>query len=259
MKIPSHHHHDGGHAPIVAKSSDYAASSETPRHRHPTAQLLYAVRGVMLVTTDQGQWIVPPTRAIWLPIGTWHQVRMLGEVLMRSVYIREDRLTGLPEQCCVVGVSPLLRELILSAMALPLNYVAQGRDGHLVQLLLDEIKMVPMLALSLPEPQSSALQRLCESFRMHPDEEKTLQLWANELAMDLRTLQRRFLKETGLTIGQWRRQSRLLIALEQLAKNEPIGNIAYGLGYSSPNAFATMFKREMGISPSLFYSDNQTE
>ena len=172
---------------------------------------------------------------------------------MRTVYIREEKLGGLPTECCVVGVSPLLRELILAAIALPLPYDEQGRDGHLVQLLLDEIQRMPSLALSLPEPASAPLQRLCRALREQPDDERSLQQWGQALAMDSRTLQRRFVRETGLTVGQWRRQCRLLLACEHLARGESVLEMALALGYASPSAFSAMFKRELGVPPSLFY------
>ena len=247
------HQQDAGQAPVVARAFDREAGAEAPRHCHPTAQLLYAVKGVMLVETDAGQWIVPPTRGIWVPIGVWHRTLMLGEVLMRTVYIRAEKLAGLPTECCVVGISPLLRELILAAIGLPLDYDDQGRDGHLVQLLLDEIQRMPSLALSLPEPASAPLQRLCRALREQPDDERSLQEWARTLAMDSRTLQRRFVRETGLTVGQWRRQCRLLLACERLARGESVLEVALALGYASPSAFSAMFKRELGVPPSLFY------
>jgi AraC-like DNA-binding protein len=247
------HHQDAGLAPLVARAFDRGPGAESPRHCHPTAQLLYAVKGVMLVETDAGQWIVPPTRGIWVPIGVWHRTVMLGEVLMRTVYIRHEKLAGLPTECCVVGVSPLLRELILAAIVLPLDYDEQGRDGHLVQLLLDEIQRMPSLALAVPEPSSANLQRLCRALREQPDEGRPLVAWAAELAMDVRTLQRRFMRETGMTVGQWRRQCCLLLACERLARGESVLEVALALGYASPSAFSAMFKRELGVAPSLFY------
>ena len=255
MMLPSgiDHQQDVGLAPVVARAFDREPGAEAPRHCHPTAQLLYAVKGVMLVETDAGQWIVPPTRGIWVPIGVWHRTVMLGEVLMRTVYIRAEKLVGLPAECCVVGISPLLRELILAAIALPLDYDEQGRDGHLVQLLLDEIQRMPSLALALPEPSSANLQRLCRALREQPDENRPLAAWASELAMDVRTLQRRFIRETGLTVGQWRRQCCLLLACERLARGESVLEVALALGYASPSAFSAMFKRELGVAPSLFY------
>ena len=164
-----------------------------------------------------------------------------------------EEITTLTEYYPTRTELALLRELILAAMALPLPYDEQGRDGRLVQLLLDEIQRMPSLALSLPEPLSPPLLRLCRALRAQPDDERSLQEWARTLAMDSRTLQRRFVRETGLTVGQWRRQCRLLLACERLARGESVLEVALALGYASPSAFSAMFKRELGVPPSLFY------
>lgn len=252
-EIAVDHQQGMGIAPIVTHAITHTAGRESPPHYHPTAQLLYAVRGVMLVKTEQGQWIVPPTRAIWVPIGTRHQVRMLGEVHMRSVYIRQELLSDFPDRCEVVAISPLLRELILESINLPKNYDETSRGGHLIRLLLDEIKCMPSLPLALPEPSSPRLQGLCHALRQQPDDNKMLKEWAKALAMDVRTLQRRFTKETGMSVGQWRRQNRLLLACEHLARGESVLEVSLALGYASSSAFSAMFKRELGIAPSLFY------
>jgi AraC-like DNA-binding protein len=254
MAIPSVHEHDRGAAPVVARSYDHLPG-EGERHRHPTAQLLYAVEGVMVVTTGQGRWIVPPTRGLWLPIGTWHQVRMVGHVRTRTVYVREDALDGLPGECRVLGIPPLLRELILGAMAVPVHYAPGSRDDLLMRLLLAEIRTLPALALSLPQPVSTSLRTVCDALLAQPADSRSVDAWAVTVAADPRTLQRRFLRETGLTLGQWRRQARLLAALERLADGERVLDVALDLGYASPNAFATMFKRELGVPPSLFFAN----
>ncbi|WP_028534998.1 AraC family transcriptional regulator [Paludibacterium yongneupense] len=256
MTIPSRHEQDRGEAPVVARSYDHLPG-EAERHRHPTAQLLYAVSGVMVVTTEQGRWIVPPTRGLWLPIGTWHRVRMVGRVRMRTIYVREDALEGLPDECRVVGIPPLLRELMLAAMHVPLHYAVASRDDLLMRLLLAEIRTLPALALSLPRPSTPPLCRVCDDLLAQPDDGRSVQAWAASIAIDPRTLQRRFLRETGLTFGQWRRQARLLVALERLAGGERVLDVALDLGYASPNAFATMFKRELGVPPSLFFAPGE--
>jgi len=225
----------------------------TARHRHPTAQLVYAVEGVMVVSTAQGQWIVPPTRGIWLPIGTWHTVRMVTPVRMRTVYVRADALVGLPSDCRVLAISPLLRELILAAMDLGLDYAPDSRAGRVMRLLLDEMHSLPELPLALPRPQSADLRRLCDRLRAQPADSTSAQEWARRLGMDPRTLQRRFVRETGLSFGRWRRQARLAAALEQLAQGRRVLDVALELGYESPTAFATMFRRELGLPPSAFF------
>lgn len=245
---------DLGLEPVVGKPRDYPAGKETERHRHPTAQLLYAVEGLMLVGTERGQWVVPPTRAIWLPIGTWHQVSMVSPVRMRSIYVRGDRLEGLPADCCVLEVSPLLRELIVAAVAVGRVCQSGSRDEKVMDLLLAEIGRAPVLPLSLPQPASAALRQLCDVWLAHPDDARGAAEWARELALDPRTLQRRFRRETGLSFGQWRRQARLMRALQRLACGDSVLKVSLDLGYASPSAFATMFKRELGAPPSSFFA-----
>ncbi len=247
------HDLDAGLAPVVAKARDYPAGQVSARHRHPTAQLVYAVEGVMVVSTAEGQWIVPPTRGIWLPIGTWHTVRMVTAVRMRTVYVRGDALAGLPTDCRVLAVPPLLRELILAAMDIGLDYTPDSRAGRVMRLLLDEVRSLPELPLALPRPQSADLRKLCERLRAQPADNTPAEAWAERLGIDPRTLQRRFVRETGLSFGRWRRQARLAAALEQLAQGRRVLDVALDLGYESPTAFATMFRRELGQPPSAFY------
>jgi AraC-like DNA-binding protein len=82
----------------------------------------------------------------------------------------------------------------------------------------------------------------------------TMADWAKRLGMDVKTIQRLFVKETGMTFGQWRQQARLLRALELLAAGEKVIDTALALGYDSPGAFATMFRKQFGQTPSQFFA-----
>jgi AraC-like DNA-binding protein len=244
---------DRGDRPVVAIGVDYSSGHESDRHQHPTAQLIYAVQGVMLVGTDSGQWIVPPSRGIWMPALTDHWVRMIGEVRMRTCFIRSDAIAGLPTACGVVGISPLLRELILAAITLPADFAPEDRAARLTRLLLDEILTLPTLPLSLPSPADARLKAICEAIVAHPDDASTVGDWATRLHVDPKTIHRLFARETGMSFGQWRQQARLLAALERLAHGEKILNIALELGYSSPSAFSAMFRKQFGVTPSAFF------
>lgn len=239
--------------PVTALAEDYPDGQFTPRHSHPNAQLAHAVRGVMVVTTENGQWIVPPTRGLWIPGGVSHATRMVGEVLMRTAFIRPDAAPALPSHCVVLKISPLLRELILSAIDMTTPYESDSRAGHLAQLLLDELQQMPSLPLFLPLPADSRLRTICDAIKSAPDESTTVSEWSRRLAIDPKTIQRLFLRETGMTFGQWRTQARLLIALERLAAGDKVVDVALDLGYESQSAFATMFKKQFGVSPSRFF------
>ena len=126
-------------------------------------------------------------------------------------------------------------------------------DGRLMQLLLDEVAVLPSLPLHLPQPTDPDLLTICRVLADAPDDASTLGDWAGRLGVDAKTIQRRFARQTGMTFGQWRQQARLVTALEQLAAGVKVVDVALNLGYNSPSAFATMFKRQFGASPSGYF------
>ena len=244
---------DANTLPVFTRSTDYPEGHVVDWHEHARGQLVYAVHGVMMVAAQGGQWIVPPTRAIWMPAGVAHRIRCVGVVHMRSLYVRPDAAPQLPARAQAVGVSPLLRELIQAAMEVPMPYAEDSRDGRLMRLLLDELHALPVLPLHLPQPADARLRRICAHIAAQPDDVSTLADWAATLGIAAKTIQRLFARETGMTFGQWRQQARLLHGLERLALGDKVVDVALALGYDSPSAFAAMFKRQFGETPSAFF------
>jgi AraC-like DNA-binding protein len=243
--------------PVVCRVSNYPLNAVIDPHSHTKHQLVYAIQGVMVVQTEAGVWIVPPTRAIWMPAGTQHWIGCIGTVLMRSLFVTPgtmpDAAAGLPRNAQAVAISPLLRELIRVAAEVDLPYTPDSRDGRLMRLLLDELHALPVLPLHLPQPADPRLRRICAQLQASPDDTSTLADWAARLGVDVKTIQRLFARDTGMTFGQWRQQARLLHALERLAQGEKVLDVALALGYESPSAFAAMFKRQFGQTPSRFF------
>jgi hypothetical protein len=52
----------------------------------------------MRVMTDDATWLIPSTRAIWLPAGLQHAIAVQGEVAMRTLYIDLPRAEPLPNE-----------------------------------------------------------------------------------------------------------------------------------------------------------------
>ncbi len=244
---------DDAPAAVVCKATDYPADTFIAPHRHARHQLVYAIHGLMVVLSGQGRWVVPSTRALWMPAGAEHAVRCIGQVRMRSLYVRPDAIERMPVRAAVVDVGPLLSELIRSAAQVPWDHPADSRDGRLMRLILDELHALPTLPLHLPQPQDPRLQRVCAALEADPADASTLQAWARRLQLDVKTLQRLFRRELDMTFGHWRQQVRLLRGLERLAAGDRIIDIAVELGYDSPSAFTAMFRRQFGVPPSRFF------
>lgn len=256
MNLPLAHRHLNFQAcdrPLVAIRADHPAGGSTGWHAHPWGQLLYAIDGVMVVTSDSGTWVVPPSRGLWLVAGTRHDVRMSGNVKMRTAYIDATRIDSLPANSCVITVSPLLRELLVAAVRIPLDVPLGAREERLTGLLVDEIRVSPTLPLHLPMPADPRLRLICDTLLAHPDHSATAAQWAAQAGMASKTLHRLFVGQTRMTFARWREQARLLVALRLLAEGRRIIDIAFDCGYASQSAFTAMFRRHFGCPPSAFY------
>jgi AraC-like DNA-binding protein len=153
-------------------------------------------------------------------------------------------------------MSGLLREAVLRAsswtpaLATPLT----DTQAHIAAVILDEIRTLPVEPFGLPLPQDPRLQRIARALIADPSNNQGMEHWADWAAVSLRTLSRRFVTETGFNFTAWRQRARLMRSLEMLAAGEPVATIAYDLGYSSPSAFISLFRRSFGHTPASYRS-----
>jgi AraC-like DNA-binding protein len=178
---------------------------------------------------------------------------MSGAVSMRTLYLEPRIARGLPSECRVVDVPPLLREMILRAVAYGSLDRRVPAQRHLVDLLLDEIRTLPARALHVPRPVDSRARRLIEHVERDPAPRHPLNRLARSTGASPRTLQRLFRSETGMTVGNWRRQVRLARSLEALAAGASVTTAALDAGYRSVSAFVSVFHRTFGDTPGRYF------
>jgi AraC-like DNA-binding protein/mannose-6-phosphate isomerase-like protein (cupin superfamily) len=233
------------HGPVSAYPRDYRDGAHQSLHVHREAQLLYAVRGMMRVVTAQGAWVIPPTRAVWIPPQVAHEIFMSGDVHMRSLFIAPERSPAGLQQCCVLAVTPLLRELILRAVQGPPH-----ADNPLIQqLMLEELARLETLPLHIPMPEDRRLQGICLALLRAPDHPNTLEDWAQQVGASSRTLARLFQQQLEMSFNAWRQQLCLMEALPRLLAGDSVQIVARDLGYGSARAFSAMFRRLLGENP----------
>ena len=235
---------------VRVSKADLPSGFELERHAHDWPQLIYASAGVMTVWTEAGSWVAPPSWAIWTPGGMAHAIRFTGASAMRSLYVRPNAGEGLPNECSVIAVSPLLRELILRTVELGRLDERRRADAAMAQLIFEELRRHPAAPFDLPMPTSPAARRAAELLEIG----ETGAVLARRVGLSLRTLERRFQVETGLSLGQWRRQARLLAALRGLAGGLPVKAVAEDAGYRTPSAFVAAFRSAFGETPGRYFS-----
>ncbi|MDR5826220.1 helix-turn-helix transcriptional regulator [Caballeronia sp. LZ043] len=241
---------------VEGSTADYREPLTFGAHEHEDGQLIYAATGIIVVGSVQGYWVAPPTRALWLPPGAKHWTRTSGNVQLRSVLLKTPPHALLPAKSCVLNVSPLLREVIAALAGRPEGTPMSDRDFALTALLIDELDEVPVLPLHLPSLQDGRLVRIERHVLREPDRYVSLAEWAGRLHINQRTLQRAFVRETGMPYRRWLQQAQLLLALEWLADGRRVIDVAADLGYSSQSAFTFMFKRNLGMPPGAFFAND---
>jgi AraC-like DNA-binding protein len=171
---------------------------------------------------------------------------------MRTLYVDPGVARELPSECCVVAVPPLLRQLILRAVEIGLDYRPDSAEARIMAVILDELRALKPEPLHLPHPRDARLLKIAEALIADPADGRALSDWAKAAGASERTLARLFVKETGMTFGAWRERLRLTAAVARLAEGQPVTAVAFDLGYQSPSAFIAMFRRSLGDTPGRY-------
>lgn len=261
--------------PVRVKARRLSAASRIVPHRHAWAQVAYSNAGVLRVTADRHTYIVPPSRAVWIPPGVEHVVAVVEDAELRTLYLHQadghtgplagstveptaaaddPRRTPLEawQRCRVIEVTPLLRELVAQLDADPAP--SPVRERLLATLVLDELSRARLVPLGVGLPEDKRLRALCEAILDDPVRHATLEGWARDAGASARTVARLFRQELGTTFAEWRQQVLLAKALSMAARKRPMSHIAAALGYASASAFTAMVRRSVGEPPSRFFA-----
>jgi len=234
-----------------ALSTTYSSGSLLHPHTHASHQLLFAASGAMTVTGDRTSWMIPPGRAVVIPAGCPHAIRMWGEVAMRSLYFpvtaAAPAFNG--NSCRVISVSPLLRELILRVADLAALDAREAVEARLMSVLMDELVAARIEPLLLPLPADERALTAANHVLTNPAEDATTDGVARRSGLSARTLERLFRAETGMSFGLWRQKARLLESVRLLAQGGSVTDAALDSGYSSVSAYIAAFKQTFGCTP----------
>jgi AraC-like DNA-binding protein len=237
---------------VRSSAITYYDGIEPGRHDHPWGQLAFCNSGVMRVISDATAWLAPPTRAIWLPAGLPHAILAHGEVATRFLYLAPELAAPLPTEPRVVEVGPLLRELILHILKRRMLHPDVAEEARQALLLVDLILEAPSQDLALPLPEDRRARALADRVQADPAEAISLAELARHAGASLRTLQRIFPVETGLSLEAWRQKARLIAAVAALSEGAPVGVAAAACGYASASAFVAAFRRHFGMTPGRY-------
>lgn len=248
---------DSQHDPAVAFHVRVVEDEQRiPFHQHRKGQLILALHGAITCEVENAMWMVPPQFAVWIPGLLPHSNKATPSARLCFLFI-EPGAVSMPERCCTLKISPLVRELILTlAERSPAEQEPATR--RLVQVLFDELPRQPQEQLQLPVSTHPKIRLMSDTMAESPAAWQTLHQWARHFAMSERNLARLVVSETGLSFRRWRHQLQLIVALQGLISGQSVQQVAQNLGYDSTTAFITMFKKGLGQTPARYVASLAT-
>jgi AraC-like DNA-binding protein len=232
-----------------ALTVDLAPHAGFAWHDHVQHQIAFATKGVLAMAVGDAAWVLPPSRALWIPAGIRHSVSVTGATRMVSVYIPPARSPVTWTTPTVLDTTGLLGSL-LEYLGGDLEVDARERAEAV---LWDQIAAVPATTLALPMPRDERARRVADELLANVADERSLTEWGAACGASARTLARLFTSETGMTFAQWRTNARLAAALRLLAAGESTARAAAAVGYANPSAFVAAFRREIGTTPGAYF------
>jgi AraC-like DNA-binding protein len=221
-------------------------------HRHEQHQLVWASRGVVNVDVGEAHWVLPPSRALWVPAGTTHRTGTPSGADIRAIYLRPALSPLRWDAPALVRVTDLLRELFDYLTVAELDDAQRSRGEAVVFDLLEPVEVVPLGARM---PTDDRAHRVAATLVVDPSDLRTLAEHGTVVGASSRTLARLFVAETGLGFGQWRTQIRLAASLPLLADGMGLTGVSRRVGYASPSAFVAAFHREVGLPPGRYFAN----
>ncbi|MGW6458676.1 AraC family transcriptional regulator [Streptomyces sp. NPDC055078] len=231
---------------IVVGNLPLASGEWIPAHSHPQHQLAWTRRGVLGIAVDDTYWVLPPTRALWLPAGVVHRTGATRDAVLCSLYLEPDRCRLDWTEPTPVGVDGLLARLIGHLSRKDLADDARLRAEAVV---LDLLHPLPSLPIDVPRPAEARVRAVADALLADPADPRSLDAHARAVGVSRRTLTRLFVSDTGMSFDRWRTHVRLRAALSLLADGEPVSRVAHTVGYATPSAFLAAFRRTVGTSP----------
>jgi AraC-like DNA-binding protein len=189
---------------------------------------------------------------VWVPPETEHSFYSNQPINYRAVCLAPTLCLELPHEACTLAINDILKAILKDFAARDVKIPEQAADQRLAQVLVDQLQQAPVHECYLPYASGHRLLEILEALQAEPGDNRPLADWAAQIHVSERTLARQFVRELGMSFGEWRQRLRFLTAIEALDSHRSIQDVAFDMGYSTGSAFIAMFQRQAGCTPEQY-------
>ncbi|MGO3886901.1 MAG: AraC family transcriptional regulator [Mycetocola sp.] len=217
------------------------------RVHHGDAMVLWQVRGSAEAVLDGVSYALVEGGALWLPAGTHHVLHVHENSVLLPMFFDAAAVATTMRVITDVSVDDELRTLFLAYIQSEQTIIRP--DVDIARQILSMIERRPAPATTLVTPSAPAAAAIAELLRFNPGDSRSTEELAAAVHTSLRTIERAFKTETGLTLRAWRIHNRMESAADLLRTVHSITAVAHRVGYSDVSAFRRVFRGHFGCAP----------
>jgi len=222
-------------------------------HTHQRYQLTYVEDGYQYFHIEQKIYLVPQNHVIWIPSNKEHQITSeartvnLMIVLYKTVFEQDFY-----QDVHVFSAPTVLKEMLLYASKWNKLLAEDEEQTIFLRAMLNSL---PYFCnenefLQIPVPGDARLMPVCDYINANYQYNFNIAELSDKAKMSVRSLQRIFRQETGITLQKYMQLIRVLKSIELIdTKQYTLSQIAFMVGYKSLSAFTSSYYAIMKSKP----------
>ncbi|HEY1135760.1 MAG TPA: AraC family transcriptional regulator [Nocardioides sp.] len=209
--------------------------------------LLWQVRGASDVVVAGERRELVAGQALWIPVEVRHEFTVrVNSVVLPMLFPAGTTATTLQRPTAIV-VDRDLRTLFLAYVQT--SYSIIRPPVNIARQILALLEERPALPTGLPVPTSAAALAVAEALRFNPGDDRSVEELAASAHSSVRTVERQFAAETGMSLRRWRIRNRMDAAAVLLRSRTTPAAVAHRVGYTNLSAFRRVFEDHFGTTP----------
>lgn len=230
------------------------------QHSHSQHQIIYTLSGTLHIQIESTSYFIPEKHVAWIPAYVEHELSSRNRQVPLVVYY-----IGLPDMDAAGNVFSIYA--MNAVIAENLKYIGSKgpeiryeESPALYDFTQSFFRLLPSMSPSsgillktLLIPNDSRFHAVLDYMMEHLHENLRIERVAKDCGFSVRNLSR-LLHASGIRFSDYLNHQRIMRAIELFADGgRTLQQVAYEVGYSTPNHFNRVFNQVTGVSPSTFF------
>lgn len=227
-----------------------------PLHSHKRHQIIYILSGTLHIETENISYFVTDKHLIWIPEKTPHRISSNNcQISLLTSYFQIDGVND--EQLSIYRTDELTAHNLRFISSY--QHIIKNINPKIYYFTISFLSILPDICQKASFPtqpfvitKDSRLLPILEYIKANLNQDLTIENVAFRFGFSVRNLTRLF-TNSNIRFVHYLNYNRIVRAIEILTDNTMnIEQIAYEVGFNSPNSFSRVFKQITGEPPSTY-------